>query len=388
MIGLAAFLLLSAGPLVAAGNAGDLKLLISVEQASITSPFPARVTLNLHNAGKEQLWLYTPVRDVAVVSGAVNPFTSEDLGEGTTTGGSSLEVRLIPASRANPEEPATGRVLEVAGFPHPKLVVVAPGDDYEEKAVVQLRPASAASADASQPIWGAYKFSVTYRARYSNGPNLNAILGTHIWEGEVESNAVALQLGAPMAGFRAAVTGTVINAHSQPLYGILVTLSDQQEQPMAQANSDEYGKFSFTHLPFGFYWLTARRLGASQDETVLRHVTPDASGPSQDLQMVLLPVEVHHPDKLLHKPALFRVLDSRDQAVAGIFLDDTWSSGVVSDEVRGATNADGAAMLPLIPGRNFVTLSRKGCAKQDERVDVAPGTGIDGFKMTFDCSKK
>ncbi|HET7842391.1 MAG TPA: carboxypeptidase-like regulatory domain-containing protein, partial [Terriglobia bacterium] len=275
-----------------------------------------------------------------------------------------------------------------AGFPHPKLIGLEPGEDYEERAVIQLRPASTAQGDASQPFWGSYKFSVTYRARYSNGPNLNAILGAHIWEGEVESNAMELQLRPAADDARASVTGSVINAQMQPLYGILVTLSDQQERPIAQANSDENGKFGFTRLPFGFYWLTVRRGGSSQDATVLRHVTPSPSGPSEDLQIALLPVEVHHPEKLLHKPVLFRVLDSQDKPVAGVALDDTWSTGTVSDEVRGSTNGDGAAMLQLIPGRNFVTLARKGCAKKDERVEVAPGAGIDGFKLVFDCSKK
>ncbi len=385
---LAGLTILAALPLSAQEGAGNLKLLISVEQTTITVPFPARVTLNLHNAGKDPLWLYTPVRDSSVVSGAVNPFTSEDLGEGSTTGGSSLDIHLVRVNATDPREAGSGRVLEIAGFPHPKLVVVAPGEDYEEKAVVELGGSLWVPGDGAtlHSAYGAYKFSVTYRARYSNGPNLNSILGNRIWEGEVESNTVELQL-RPMIG-GASVTGSVVNAQMQPLFGILVTLSDQQQQSIAQAKTDENGKFSFSQLPFGFYWLTVRRVGSSRDETVLRHVTPGPSDPSEDLQIGLLPVEVYHPDKLLHKPVLFRVLDSQDKPAAGITLDDTWSTGTVSDETRGSTNADGTAMLQLIPGRNFVTLARRGCPKQDERVDVAPGTGIEGFKLVFECSKK
>jgi len=46
-----------------AGPADTLKLLISVEQQSITAPIPARVTLHLHNAGEKTLWLYRRARN-------------------------------------------------------------------------------------------------------------------------------------------------------------------------------------------------------------------------------------------------------------------------------------------------------------------------------------
>jgi Carboxypeptidase regulatory-like domain len=372
----------------AAPAANDLKVLISFDQPAVTAPFPARITLHLHNAGQAPLWIYAPVRDISLVSGAVNPFTTEDLGEGSTTGGSSLEIHLVPADGSTPEEPAAGRVMETAGFPHPKLVAIAPGDDYEEKAFLQLSPASAVHGDARQPLWGAYRLSVTYRARYSNGPNLNAILETHIWEGEAESNRVELELRPPAEDAHATVGGSVVNAGGQPLFGIVVTLSDQQEQPVSQSMSDQDGKFNFAHLPFGFYWVTARRRVSPEDATVLRHVTPTPGGPEEEVQLVQLQPEVHHPSQLLHKPVLFRVFDSQDKPAGGVALDDTWSTGTVSDQVKGQTNEDGSAALELIPGRNFVTLARKGCAKQDERVDVAPGVGIDGFKLAFDCNKR
>jgi hypothetical protein len=60
----------------------------------------------------------------------------------------------------------------------------------------------------------------------------------------------------------------------------------------------------------------------------------------------------------------------------------------VFDDVKAATGEDGMAVMELIPGRNFVTLKRRGCRDQQERADVAPGKGVDGFKLEFECEKK
>jgi len=60
----------------------------------------------------------------------------------------------------------------------------------------------------------------------------------------------------------------------------------------------------------------------------------------------------------------------------------------VVDNVKGETGSDGTVALELIVGRNFVTLKRHGCPKQDERADVADGEGIDGFEFTLECTKK
>ena len=80
--------------------------------------------------------------------------------------------------------------------------------------------------------------------------------------------------------------------------------------------SDEDGKFNFAHLPFGLYWVTARRRVSSEDATVMRHVTPSAGEPEGKVGLVLLRPEIHHPNQLLHKPVLFRVLDPQDKPVA------------------------------------------------------------------------
>jgi hypothetical protein len=60
----------------------------------------------------------------------------------------------------------------------------------------------------------------------------------------------------------------------------------------------------------------------------------------------------------------------------------------VVDDVKTSTDDDGMAVMELLPGRNFVTLKRHGCHEQQERADVAPGEGVDGFKVVSDCPKK
>jgi hypothetical protein len=45
-------------------------------------------------------------------------------------------------------------------------------------------------------------------------------------------------------------------------------------------------------------------------------------------------------------------------------------------------------LFELLPGRNYLSLRRKGCPKQDERIDVAPGEGIDGFKLVLTFAKR
>ena len=64
------------------------------------------------------------------------------------------------------------------------------------------------------------------------------------------------------------------------------------------------------------------------------------------------------------------------------------SSGTVLDNVKGRTADDGIALFELLPGRNYLSLRRKGCPKQDERIDVEPGGGIDGFKLVLTCAKR
>jgi hypothetical protein len=85
---------------------------------------------------------------------------------------------------------------------------------------------------------------------------------------------------------------------------------------------------------------------------------------------------------------LFRVTDSAGQPLDKVLLEVIWSSGTVLDRVKGNTLEDGTVALELIPGRNFATLRRRGCPKEDQRVDVASGGGIDAFKLVFACAKR
>ena len=49
---------------------------------------------------------------------------------------------------------------------------------------------------------------------------------------------------------------------------------------------------------------------------------------------------------------------------------------------------DGTAAIELIPGRNYVTLKRHGCPKEEQWIEVAPGDGIDDSKLTLECARK
>jgi hypothetical protein len=385
-------ILLVAAPFPArAAQAGDLKLLISVDSPTVTAPFAVRLTLHLHNSGRETLWLYTPVRDLAAFSPGYNPFATSEPGPAATSGGSSLEIHLQAANAAPPaaaESRGEGQVFASVGMPHPKLVALAPGGDYDEKAVVGLAPAKTGEGNSQHPLWGRYKLSVIYRAHYSNASSLERILGVGLWTAEAVSNAVEVNLQAPPAGAACSVAGKVLGAEMRPALGVLVSLSDQQERVLGQARPGEDGTFSFAHLPVGFYWVTARRLDADEDTTTFHHVELTAAEPAGSVELVLLLSEIHRAERLLHKPVLFRVFDPDDEPVGDVSLNDTWSSGTVLDKVKGRTSDDGTVTLELIPGRNFLTLRKRGCNKQDERVDVAPGGGLDGFKLVLNCAKR
>jgi hypothetical protein len=367
------------------GAASDtaLKLLISVEQQNIAAPFPARVTLHVHNAGNETVWLYRHAR------GKLPPrrLLEEDTGPQPTTGGSLLTVKLEPASAglAAISNPAQGVVFESAGLPKPKLVRLAPGEDYEERTTIRLTPAL---SEVQKPVWGTYRLSITYTAQYSNAADIQRNLKVTVWQGEVSSDAIEIQLQPPSPESRGQVSGIVNTPDSVPIRDAIVSLTDHAERLMDQTTSDAEGRYSFSGLPPGLYWITARRDGATEDTVVFRHVQLTPSEPSATQEMVMIPSEIYAPQKMLHRPVLFCITDSAGRPLDRVGIEATWSNGPVAENVKGETGSDGAVALELISGRNFVTLKRRGCPKQEERADVAAGEGIDGFEFTLECAKK
>jgi len=368
------------------GAASDtsLKLLISVEQQNIVAPFPARVTLHVHNAGNETVWLYRHARGKLPTP---RRLLEEETGPQPTTGGAMLTVKLEPVSagQAAVSNPAQAAVFESVGFPKPKLVRLAPGEDYEERSTIRLTPAL---SEAQKPIWGTYRLSITYTAQYSNAAEIQRNLKVTVWQGDVSSDAIEIQLQPPSPESRGQVSGTVNTPDSIPIRDAIVSLSDHAERLVDQTTSDPEGRYSFSSLPPGLYWITARRDGATEDTVLFRHVQLTPSEASATQEMVMIPPEIYEPQKMLHKPVLFRITDSAGRALERVGLETAWSNGTVLDNVKGETGNDGAVALEVIPGRNFVTLKRRGCPKQEERADVAAGEGIDGFEFTLECAKK
>ena len=365
--------------LPAYGAAGEdsapVKLLISIEHQSIVAPFPARVTLHLHTAGQESLWFYRRARPRPEGGEVVN--------------GSTLAVHLepigVPASRPV-RVAAEGTVLESVGLPRPKLVKLEPGDDYEEKAVVHLEPARAGEEGAGQPLWGRYRFSVTYGARYANAEVISRSVALRPWQGEVTSNSIEVELLPPTG--QGSLSGRVINAVGEYLADARVSLSDEQERLVDQVVTGFEGRFSFAHLPFGVYWVTSRLQRAAYDTAAFRHVELPPAAPESKIDLVYIPPEVFKGEQRLHKPVLFRVLDEAGHPFGDATLAISFMNGTVLEDKKLKVTDDGTVATELIPGSNFVTLKRRGCAPQELRLEVAPGDGIDAFKLVTDCAAR
>jgi hypothetical protein len=372
-----------------------LKFLVSVEQQSITSPFPVRLTLHLYNSGHVPVWLYRHVQDPDTLrqmdSLAIS--SEEEQKTNRTTGGSTLNLRLEPAqgpdsqpgNSRQPATPAVSRILASVGMPHPRLVKVGPEEDYEEKAIASVSPAQMKVNGKEEPVWGAYRLKATYVAKYSNGDEVLPDLGVSIWQGEVASNTVELDLKPPLAPSQGSVAGTVKGSQNQPAGGVLVSLSDHQERLVDQTLTDLEGRFTFGYLPLGLYWVTARRPDVTVDTATFRHAELTSAAPAGTMEILLLPPETYEPKQVLHKPVLLRVVNNAGGAIGGVTLESTWSSGTVLDNVKGETSDDGTATLNLIPGRNYLTLRQRGCPKQEQRVEVRPGNGMDDFKLILEC---
>jgi hypothetical protein len=367
------------------GSAADepLKLIVSIDQQTVVAPFTARVTLHLHNAGSERLWLY---RHVRAKLPPLMRLIEEDTGP-QSRGGSILIVRLEQASteQGGISHLPEGEVFESVGLPKPALVGLAPGEDYEEKASIRLTPAL---SEVQKPIWGAYRLTLTYKAEYSNAEEIHRDMKANLWQGEVSSNTIEVQLAPPTPDSRGQISGTVDTQDNAPISEAIVSLNDKMEHLVDQTESDPDGKYSFSTLPPGLYWVTARHKNAGHDTAVFRHVDLTNSEPSATQDLILIPQEIYEPQKMLHKPVLFRITDNAGAPLDRVGVEATFSNGELVENVKGETGTDGAVALSLIPGRSFVALKRKGCPKQDERADVSPGGGIGAFAFTFDCAKK
>ena len=383
---LAALLLLT--PLCAiSGRAENLKLLVSVQQQNVAAPGPLRAILHFHNAGPQAVWLYRPVRSRPAAD--AGDLQTAGLGPAQNASGPTLEVRLIaanPPAGAQQAAAGSGTVIAPDALPLPRLVRLASGNDYEEKVSLHLEPARIKTNGGDQPLPGPYNFSVSYSADYPNAEALARNIKAKLWCGQVTSNTVMLELQPPAA--RGSIAGTVLTSIGRPYGEALVTLSDDDGNAINQLYSDINGRFSFTHLPLGRYWIAVREPGSIHDTSVFRHLEVSQADSPATAEIMMLPVEINRADRLLHKPVLFHVVDGQGNPLAKVRLAFLWATGNVVENSKTETGEDGFAAISLIPGTNLVTLRQKGCKDEDRRADVAQGPGVDGFEYAYDCSRK
>jgi hypothetical protein len=368
--------------------ANPLEIRISLPQSLVTEPRPAHVKLKFKNLGGQTLWLYRPVRRPEAESGLGSP--GRELGQAgptPTRGGSSLEVSLAPqVKRQAPPAPGPSGVLSSIGIPHPKLVRLKPGAEAEEDVWLHLSPAQIEQGGKRRPLWGTYHLSVTYRAGYSNRAAILKDLGVGLWQGEIASNTVPVTL-APSGG-RGSIEGTVINSISETVSNALVTLTTAHEDLLEQASTDGDGRFAFRDLPWGLYWAIARQPGRRTANVVYRHAVVGAAAPTASLELMLIPRRAYDAKRLLHKPALFRVVGASGQPLEAVKVEALFANGRVVETVQGQSAADGTVALELIPGPNFITFKQRGCRSEERRVDVSSGGGVSGFEFKLACRKK
>ncbi len=368
----------------AQAGAQELRLVISTDSAAITSPYPLRLTLHFLNAGKKTLWLYQPVRTAAAHQ-VYEPDVQQG-GSRRTVGGSELKVSLTPAGSASPASDGKADLFLPMELPHPKLVRIPPGGDAEEPVQIHLEPAMKASGNQKFPIWGDYRLSVTYSARYSNVNEIEHLLGVDLWHAEASSNTLRISL--QQGNGEGSVAGQVTSSTGESEWGMQVTLSNRDEVKVGQLKTDRDGNFSFDGLPWGLYWVTVRRPAAGAVTAVYEHTVLSASSPAATVNLMLLPVETYFPKQFLHKPVLIRVTDGPGHPAANVKLNSTFSNGPIVESVKAETGADGLAQIEVIPGYNFLSLKKHGCQGEDRRMDVVPGGGVQGFQFEISCGKK
>ena len=362
----------------------QIQLLISLEKPFVAEPEAARIVLHIHNPTSQTLWLYRRAKG----KHPPEDRPREENQPVETTGGSTVEVRLQPADAPAAQaviSPAEATTLEYVQMPKPRLVKLTAGGDCEETSIVHLRPAL---EEGQKPILGAYRLAVVYGAKYSNGDEFQRNLGTPLWQGEVTSNTITIELRPALPDSKGVLGGSALGKDLQPRAGIRVSLQDEQGQLMDQQVTGADGRFSFAHLPLTSYWVTGRRGDATEDTAVFHHEELTGATPSANTQLVFYPAEIYEAKKLIHKPVLLRVFDAGHQPVGWIDIDAIFSNGDILDDVKATTSDDGMAVMEVLPGRSSVSLSRHGCVDQVERIDVPPGVGVDSFKFVFTCEKK
>lgn len=376
---LAALAYVNAGFAGQGAPAASLSVTISTPQAVVTEPLPLRLTLHFHNAGPRTLWLYRPAGPAGEGGG--------------NSGDSTLSIHLEPvttgAAKAaeTASTPATGTAFRVPGFPHPELMPLAPGANAEENAVIRIAPAMMSRTGGGAALWGKYHLVVAYGADYPNGSELRQALGVDIWSGSTSTNALTFTLQPANPSNAGMISGRVINRKGLMLEGILVSLTDDSERLDMQSVTGPDGGFRFDHLPYGRYWVTARDLEADEDTSFFEHADLSSAEPDASMKLMMLNQQVYEAKRLLHKPVLFRVEDGAGKPQAGAELKILWSNGPMIENLKAETNEDGLAVVNLIPGSNYVTVTRRHCSKVDQVANVAPGVGIDGDSITFNCER-
>lgn len=346
-----------------------LQVAISASPAGVSGSYA--VTLRFHNSGSAPLWLYRPVTEAG--------------SEENFPGGSTVTAHLDPVSSISLASPAVATVFRVPGFPHPKLFAVPPGGNDEESIAVRVLPGKAGANQV--PYWGAYKLSLAYSASYPNGDSIRRNLGVGLWSGSVMSNAVEITLAAPAASDVGEISGTTLDHDGRMAAGIVVSLSDDHGNVLRQTITGFDARFHFGHLPFGRYWVTVRREGWTTDTSFYEHADLSVQNPDAQLKLVMLDEKAYEGKQMLHKPVLIRVRDGSGDPVADATLAILWTDGSVTESEKIETGAEGMAEAELIPGTNYVTISKRHCSKEDQNTEIVPGGGIDSMDATYDCKK-
>ncbi|HXJ95683.1 MAG TPA: carboxypeptidase-like regulatory domain-containing protein [Terriglobia bacterium] len=374
--------------------AANLAVTLTLEHNTIAQPFPARITLHFHNAGQDALWLYRHVRDPEDLDRALRQMAQINATNGAqngsaSAGGSSLVVRLEPAAPLGTQswtQPPGGKVMASVAMPHPHLVKLAPGADDTEGCVVALNPGLVSRGGSDVPVWGHYHFAVVYKTSYSNGDALSRDLGVDIWQGEVTSNTVDIDLEAAPSFAPGSISGRVMNPNGQTLPGMQVSLTDGQSHVIGQTITGIDGNYAFDHLPLGTYWATARPLVAMDVTAAYDHAELRADATKATVNLVPLESEAYEPKQLWHKPVLLKVTSSAGAPLGGVAVETLYSNGPIAETVKGVTDSNGTLALDLIPGLDVVTLKHRKCPSYDQRIEVVEGDGIDGSILQYDCS--